>query len=87
MNNSIINLEDYKRSKENKKTNNNKSSYFVDFIDNKRYLIVVEATNKWEAKALVKKLYSESNLTSKLEPLDHLFRIIKIQKEDTYESD
>ena len=83
MNNSIINLEDYKRSKENKKTNN-KSSYFVDFIDNKRYLIVVEATNKWEAEALVKKMCEADNLTSKLEPVDHLFKIIKIQKEDNY---
>ena len=83
MNNSIINLEDYKRNKKNKKTNN-KSSYFVDFIDNKRYLIVVEATNKWEAKALVEKMCEANNLTSKLEPVDHLFKIIKIQKEDKY---
>ena len=83
MNNSIISLEDYKRNKKNKKTNN-KSSYFVDFIDNNRYLIVVEATNKWEAKALVEKMCEANNLTSKLEPVDHLFKIIKIQKEDNY---
>jgi len=81
MDNSIVSLEDYKRNKENKKTTN-KSSYFIDFIDNKRYLIVVEATNKWEAKALVERMYDENNLTSKLTPLDHLFKIIKIQEDN-----
>ena len=81
MDNSVISFQDYKRNKENKKTTN-KSSYFVDFIDNKRYLIVVEATNKWEAEALVKKMCEADNLTSKLTPDQSWLKIIKIQKED-----